>query len=119
MKVQKSWGDNADSGFLAYGSGGRAFGDDPVFPMKVGRNRPRSILCELVATGIVQTTVGFRKTRARVGSNTAAAWTTNGYTFVSSAKGIAGAVDYQVVGYQDEHIMVAHAITQLPEPTGP
>jgi hypothetical protein len=117
MKVQANWGNNSDSGFLAYGTGGRSYGDDPVFPLNSGRNRPRAIVCSLVAsTG--QTTVGYRKTRVRVGAPDAAAWTTAGYTFVSSAKGIAGAVNYQVESYQEEHILVAHSITSLPEPTG-
>jgi hypothetical protein len=120
MKVQKNWGENSESGFVTYGGTGHpAYGDDPPFPLGIGRNRPRTILCELIATGTVQTTVGFRKTRVRVGAATAEAWTNGAYVFESSAKGIAGAVNYQVVGYSDEHMLVAHPITQLPEPIGP
>jgi hypothetical protein len=118
MKVDKNWGDDSDSGFLAYGTGGRAYGDDPVFPKNLGRNHPRAILCELVPTLDGNTQGGFRKTRRVVGAVTAAAWTTAGFTVVSSARGIPGAIDYQVVAYQSEHVMVAHPITVLPEPNG-
>jgi len=103
MKVQKAWGDSGDSGFAAYNVA------DPVFPMTVGRNRPRAIICQHAAS--------LRTTKVRVGSATATAWTT-AYTFVSSAKGIAGAVNYDKIGEQEEHIIRAHTINSLAEPAG-
>jgi hypothetical protein len=118
MKVQANWGNNSDSGFLAYGTGGRSYGDDPVFPSNTGRNRPRAILCELIATTAGNTTVGFRKTKVRVGTAACEAATNKGYVFESSAKGIAGSINYQRVGLQEEHILDAHPITALPEPNG-
>jgi hypothetical protein len=111
MKVQKSWGESADSGFAAFNVA------DPVFPMHDSRNRPRAILCQN-QNGILGAGPTFRTTKVRVGSSAATAWTTD-YTFVSSAKGIAGPVDYKRIGQQEEHILRAHSIVSLPEPSIP
>lgn len=109
IKTDKGWGANADSGLVAYGGGGPAFGDDPVFP-KVGRNRPRSITGEEAVT--------FRTTKRVVGTLAAAAWTNGGYVIVSGWKGIAGAANYVKQFRTNEHLMQAHAINSRPEAVG-
>jgi hypothetical protein len=109
VKADRNWIANADSGLIAYGGAGPAFGSDPTFPTRVGRNRLRM--------GRGQNADTFQYTRWIVGTPTAAAGQ-GGYVYVSSAKGIAGAVNYNFVGLQDEHLLVAHDIPQAPENTG-
>jgi hypothetical protein len=109
VKADRSWIANSDSGLIAYGGGGPALGTDPVFPNKVGRNRIRKARGQNADT--------FQFTSWIVGSPTAAAGAP-GYVFVSSAKGIAGAVNYAWVGLQEEHILRAHLITPAAESVG-
>jgi hypothetical protein len=109
VKADRNWIANSDSGLIAYGGGGPAFGADPVFPTKDGRNRLRK--------GLGQQSTTLQRTSWIVGSPTAAAGAP-GYVFVSSAKGIAGAVNYDFVGLQEEHLLRAHNIPAAPESVG-
>jgi hypothetical protein len=109
VKADRNWIANSDSGLIAYGGGGPAFGTDPIFPEHVSRNRIRK--------GRGQNPDTLQFTSWVVGTTTAAAGAGD-YVFVSSAKGIAGAVNYNFVGLQDEHLLKAHLISPAPESVG-
>lgn len=109
VKTDKGWGASGDSGLIAYGGGGPAYGADPIFPRN-GRNHPRYITGEEAVT--------FRTTRRIVGALDATAWTDGGYTIVSGWKGIAGAANYVKQGRTEEHLGQAHAINSRPEAVG-
>ena len=110
VKVQKAWGESGDSGFAAFNIA------DPVFGKNTSRNRLRANTCENQNGGEAGAPT-YRKTKVYCGTAGCTAFTT-AYTFVSSAKGIAGAVDYVRIGQQEERILRAHAVASLPEPVG-
>ena len=101
VKVDKTWGDHADSGFAAFNAA------DPVMP-RTSRFRPRVI--------IMQDPVSTRKTARVVGSSTATAWTTAGYPSTQIFRGLAGVVVVAKIDQRDERIPHPRGINSLPEP---
>jgi len=102
VKVDKTWGDNADSGL------GAAVPADPVL-VKSPSMRPRAI--------ILQDLVSGRKTERVVGNVTADAWTTAGYTTTVNFRGLAAGVVATKIDQRGEHIRRARTINSMPEPS--
>lgn len=101
VKVDKTWGDDADSGFAAFNSADPAPTPGPSF-------QPRSIT--------MQDQVSGRVTRRLVGSTTAAAWTTDGFTQTVPVRGAAGTVTLTKIANNGEKIRRPRTIISKPEP---
>lgn len=101
VKNDKTWGNDADSGLGAYSTA------DPVM-VKSPSLRPRTIL--------LQDPTSARTTTRVVGSTTADAWTTSGYTTTIKFRGLAAGVVVQKIDQRDEHIRKPRAIYSKPEP---
>lgn len=101
VKQDKTWGDNADADFSAFDSA------DPVM-VKSPTLRPRQIILQDPASSRVTTRV--------VGTTTAAAWTTPGYTTTIKFRGLAAGVVATKIDQRGEHIRRARAIISKPEP---
>lgn len=102
VKVDKLWGDNADSGFAAFDAA------DPVLVPSPAQ-RPRMIFLQDPVTG--------RKTSRIVGTTAATAWTTAGYASTQVFRGLAGTVAVTKYGQRGEHIRRARAIINPAEPS--
>lgn len=102
MKVDKTWGDDAASGF------GAASDADPVMP-----NNPaiRARYIELQ-----DKTGSGRITRRYVGGPAASAWTTSGFTTTIKYKGLATGVVVTKVNQRGEHFRRSRLIDNKPEP---
>lgn len=101
VKQDKTWGDNADAGF------GAADQADPVMVASPSL-RPRTI--------ILQDPDSARMTSRVVGSVTADAWTTAGYTTTINFRGLAAGVVASKVDQRGEHIRRKRTIISKPEP---
>lgn len=102
VKQDKTWGDDADSGFAA------AAATDPVM-VKSPALRPRQIL--------LQDPGSARITSRVVGSVSAAAWTTPGYTTTINFRGLAAGVVAEKIDQRGEHIRRKRTISNKPEPS--
>lgn len=102
VKQDKTWGDDADSGFSAA---------DPADPVMVPSPalRPRSIQLQDLVSGRVTTRV--------VGDTSAAAWTTPGYTTTINFRGLAAGVVATKIAQRGEHIRRSRTINSMPEPS--
>lgn len=101
VKVDKTWGDDADAGFAAYNAA-----DPAISP---GRGfKPRTIT--------LQDPVSTRTTTRVVGAPDAAAWTTSGFTQAVPVRGGAGTVTLTKIANNGEKIRRARAILSKPEP---
>jgi hypothetical protein len=101
LKVDKTWGDDADSGFAAFNAADPAITPNPSF-------RPRTITMQDLVSG--------RVTRLPVGTTTATAWTTSGYTTDRPVRGGAGTVEYTKIANNGERIRRPRTIINKPEP---
>jgi hypothetical protein len=101
VKVDKTWGDNADSGFAAFNA------VDPA-PSPGHGFTPRS--------ATYQDAVSSRMTKRYIGSPTADAWTTSGHTVVSPVRGGAGTVTLTKIQNNGEKIRRPRTIISKPEP---
>ena len=101
VKVDKTWGDDADSGFTAYNAA------DPA-PSPGHGFTPRTIT--------LQDTVSGRMTRRVVGAPDAAAWTTSGFTQAVPVRGGAGTVTLTKIANNGEKIRRPRTIISKPEP---
>lgn len=119
VKVDKNWGNNADSGLVAYGGGGPALGSDLPFPVNSRRSRLRQGVYKLEAGGTsTNTTVGFATTKRVLGTSTAAAGV-SGYVLTAGAEGIAGSVLYRLSHVIPPRDAIASSQPDpIPEPTG-
>lgn len=102
VKVDKTWGDDADAGF------GAADAADPVM-VNSPALRPRTIQ--------LQDPTSARQTSRVVGSLTADAWTTAGYTTTVNFRGLATGVTAEKIGQRGEHIRRKRTIVSKPEPS--
>lgn len=101
LKTDKTWGDDADSGFTAFNAADPAITPGPSF-------RPRAIQMQDLVSG--------RVTKWPVGSATATAWTTSGYTQTRPVRGGAGTVTFTKIGNIGERIRRPRTIVSKPEP---
>lgn len=101
IKVDKTWGDDADAGFAAYNAADPAVSPHPGF-------QPRAI--------ILQDPVSTRTTRRIVGAPDATAWTTSGFTQAVPVRGGAGTVTLTKIQNVGEKIRRPRAIVSKPEP---
>ncbi len=119
VKVAADWGNNADSGLIAYGGAGPALGSDQPFPIHGRRNRIRQRVFVLQAGGTsLNTVVGFARTKRVMGTNTCTALGDT-YVLTAGAEGVGGSVLYKGGAKVQERL--ARADTQpdpIPEPIG-
>jgi hypothetical protein len=101
LKVNKTWGDDVDSGFTAFNTADPAIAPSPSF-------RPRSILMQDVVSG--------RVTKWPVGTTAAAAWTTSGFTQTAPVRGGIGTVTFTKIGNVGERVRRPRTIISKPEP---
>ena len=101
VKVNKTWGDDADSGFSAYNAADAAVSPGPSF-------RPRAV--------VMQDSVSGRKTVWRCGSPAATAFTTAGFTQTTVVRGGVGTITLTKIGNLGEYIRRPRTIISLPEP---
>lgn len=101
VKVDKTWGDNIESGF------GPASSTDPVMVSSPSL-RPRTIELQDLVSG--------RTTIRATGAVTATAWTTAGYTTTIKFRGLAASVVGTKVDQRGEHIRRRRTINSMPEP---
>jgi hypothetical protein len=101
LKVDKTWGDDADSGFAAFNAADAAVTPGPGF-------RPRSVTLQDLVSG--------RTTRRYVGAPDATAWTTSGFTQAVPVRGGAGTVTLTKIGNNGERIRRPRTIINKPEP---
>lgn len=101
LKVDKTWGADADSGFTAFTPGTPAVTANASF-------RPRKVY--------LQDAVSGRVTQRVVGSPTAAAWTNASFTQAVPVRGGAGTVTLTKIGKLGERIRRPRAIVSKPEP---
>lgn len=101
IKVDKTWGDDADSGLGAFNAADPAVTPHPGF-------RPRTVtLMDLVSS---------RVTQRIVGTTTALAWTTSGYAQAVPVRGGAGTVTLTKIRNNGEQIRRPRTIVSKPEP---
>lgn len=101
VKVDKTWGDDADSGLAAFNAADAAVTPNPSF-------RPRAVR--------MQDPVSTRISSLIVGSATAAAWTTAGFQQTRAVRGAGGTVTMTKIGNVGEKIRRPQAINSKPEP---
>lgn len=101
LKVNKTWGDDADSGFEAYNAADPAITPGPAF-------RPRSI--------VMQDAVSGRVTKWPVGASDATAWTTSGFTQTTVVRGGVGTLTLTKIQNVGEKIRRPRTIISKPEP---
>ena len=101
LKVNKTWGDDADSGFAAFDASDPAISPGPSF-------RPRSITMQDLVSG--------RVTKWPVGAADATAWTTSGFTQTAAIRGGAGTVTFTKIANNGERIRRPRTIISKPEP---
>lgn len=101
VKVDKTWGDDADAGF------GPPSSTDPVM-VRSPALRPRQITLQDLTSTRITTRV--------VGDPTATAWTTAGYTTTINFRGLAAGVVATKIDQRGEHIRRRRAIDNKPEP---
>lgn len=101
MKVDKTWGADADSGFTAFNAADAAV-------TRGGSFRPRQI--------VLQDAVSTRTTTRVVGAADAAAWTTPGFTQTVGVRGAGGALTMTKIANVGERIRRPRAIVSKPEP---
>lgn len=101
VKEETTWGDNADSGLAAFNAA------DPVW-RKGGRWSPRSITLQDATTG--------RTITRTVGTVTATAWTTAGYTLDVNVIGLEDAVTYTKLKNKGESKRPVGAVYNAPQP---
>lgn len=102
VKVDKTWGDDADSGFAAFNKA------DPVLRC-TGSEHPRYVMMQDPATG--------RKKRLYCGTKTATAFTDPAFTQTTTYRGLAGAVTLEAIYVRDEIIRRPRAIISAAEPS--
>lgn len=102
IKQNETWGDDADAGF------GPADATDPVM-VKSPSLFPRTIQLQDPVSGRVTTRV--------VGSPSAAAWTTAGFTTTVTYPGLASPVVVTKFAQRGERIRRARTIINKPEPS--
>lgn len=101
LKVNKSWGDDADSGFAAYNTADAAVTPGPSF-------QPRAIM--------MQDGVSGRVTKWTVGQPDATAWTTPGFTQTTVVRGGTGTITLVKIANVGERIRRPRTIISKPEP---
>lgn len=101
VKVDKTWGDDADSGLGAFNAA------DPAIS-RGGGFQPRTIT--------LQDAVSTRTTQRVVGTTTATAWTTSGFTQTVPVRGQDGTVTLTKIANNGEKIRRPRAIVSKPEP---
>lgn len=101
VKCDKTWGDDADSGLSAYNAA------DPAVP-RGGGFRPRTIT--------LQDAVSSRMTQRVVGTDSATAWTTSGFTQTVPVRGAGGALTLTKIANNGERIRRPRTIVSKPEP---
>lgn len=101
VKVDKTWGDNADAGF------GAASTADPVM-VKSPSLRPRMIF--------LQDPTSARVTSRVVATTTATAWSNPSYTTTVKFRGLATGVVCNKYDQRDEHIRKPRTIYNKAEP---
>ena len=101
VKVDRTWGDDADAGFGAFNTADAAPTPGPSF-------QPRTVTLQDTVTG--------RITRRVVGATTATAWTTAGFTQTVPVRGQDGTVTMTKIQNNGEHIRRPRAITNKSEP---
>jgi hypothetical protein len=102
VKVDKTWGDDADSGFAAFNVA------DPVL-MVSGTEHPRYVMMQDPATG--------RKKKLPCGTKDATAFTDPAFTQTTKYRGLAGAVTLAAIYTRDEIIRRPRAIISAAEPS--
>lgn len=101
IKLDKTWGDDADSGMAAFNAA------DPAMPRNA-RFQPRTIT--------LQDLVSSRKTNRVVGSVAAAAWTNAAFTQTTPVRGQNGTLLLTKIKNNGEKIPHGAAIVSKPEP---
>lgn len=101
VKVDKTWGDNSDSGFSAAAGGERVLVNSPA-------TRPRQIFLQDPTSGRITSRV--------VATTTATAWTASPYTTTVKFRGLATGVTMTKVQQRDEHIRKTRFPMSHPEP---
>ena len=102
VKVDKTWGDDADSGFGAFDAA------DPVLYVSTFEH-PRFVMMQDPATG--------RKKKLYCGTNTATAFTTPGFTQTTNYRGLAGTVTLSAIYTRGEVLRRPKAIINMAEPS--
>lgn len=108
VKVDRNWGATANTGFVAYGGGGPAFGADPILE-RHGRFRPRTAVYFNADTKTY--------TKRVFGSPTATLLTTQA-DLTYGYMGIAGAATGKFQFLIDERIPRAHDVPLAAEAAG-
>lgn len=103
VKVDKTWGDDADSGLAAFDTA------DPVLPVSGSRSHPRFVVLIDPLTG--------RTKKKVVGTLTAFNAIDGTFTQVFKEPGLAGDVTYSYKGKIDERIAGPGIIVSRPEPS--
>lgn len=101
MRIDKTWGDDADAGFGAAVASDAVLVDSPS-------SRPRKIILQDLTSGRITTRV--------VATTTATAWTTPGYTATVKFRGLATGVTCTKINQVGEHIRRLRTITSKAEP---
>jgi len=100
VKVDKTWGDDADSGLAARNAA------DPVWPRSKNYRLRKAIMEDSVSSRVT----------TRVLGTAAAAGGVAGFTQLTKVRGSAGDLTLTTIGLQPEKRPKSHAIISKPEP---